>query len=610
MKALTRWVVVFIFVLFSGICQAAYLSPEYLAVSPDGKTLYVTAATSDELLLYDIVSGRTIGGWTLPCHPSGITVASDGTVYVTGGNADGDLYKLDATGKILARIKTGHTPLAPVVAGDGETVCVLNRFDNSVVAVDLATRKVRAAVQVLREPFAAALGSGGRRLFVANHLPGSPANGDMVAAAVSVIDMESFRLLKHVMLPNGSTDVRGITADPDGRFIYVTHMLGRFQFPTMQLERGWMNTAGLSIFNGISGEYINTVLLDDPDLGAANSWGVAVSPDGKHLIVAHAGTREISIIDRKALHLKLDKAAKGEKITDVANSAADVPNDLSFLANIRHRIKLGGDGPRGVAVTGDQVFTALYFSDALAEVRLDDGTLKSRAIPLGPAVDLSRDPVRYGEMLWNDATLCFQQWLSCASCHPDGRADGLNWDLLNDGTGNPKNTRSMLLSFHGNPSMALGVRANAGAAVRAGIKHIEFSVQQEEKTTAIDAYIQSLQPVPSPHLIKGRLTPAARRGKKVFFDQQIGCAKCHAKPLYLDKLLHDVGSAGPLDRPTDKFTTSTLMEVWRTAPYLHDGRYLTIEELMVEGKHGLPDNLFKSLSKQQIDDLIEFILSL
>ena len=30
------------------------------------------------------------------------------------------------------------------------------------------------------------------------------------------------------------------------------------------------------------------------------------------------------------------------------------------------------------------------------------------------------------------------------------------------------------------------------------------------------------------------------------------------------------------------FDTPTLIEVWRTAPYLHDGRYLTIEELIAE----------------------------
>ena len=34
--------------------------------------------------------------------------------------------------------------------------------------------------------------------------------------------------------------------------------------------------------------------------------------------------------------------------------------------------------------------------------------------------------MRRGEMLWNDGTMCFQHWQSCASCHPEGRMDALN----------------------------------------------------------------------------------------------------------------------------------------------------------------------------------------
>ena len=52
------------------------------------------------------------------------------------------------------------------------------------------------------------------------------------------------------------------------------------------------------------------------------------------------------------------------------------------------------------------------------------------------------------------------------------RPDALNWDLLNDGIGNPKNTLSLLLSHQTPPVMITGVRASAEDAVRAGIKYI------------------------------------------------------------------------------------------------------------------------------------------
>ena len=208
--------------LVGGACSAAYLSPEYFAAAPDGKTLYVTAATSGKLFLFDIAGGKVAGEWSLPCNPSGVAVASDGSVFVSGGGVDGALYKFSPAGKVLAKVETGHTPMSPVVGKDGTTVYVLNRFNNSVAAVDTAEMKLKATIAVLREPHAAVLGTGGKLLFVANHLPACRATDKVVAAAVSVVDTATFKVVKHTMLPNGSTGVRGIGATPDGQ-VHLRH---------------------------------------------------------------------------------------------------------------------------------------------------------------------------------------------------------------------------------------------------------------------------------------------------------------------------------------------------------------------------------------------------
>ena len=214
---------------------------------------------------------------------------------------------------------------------------------------------------------------------------------------------------------------------------------------------------------------------------------------------------------------------------------------------------------------------------------------------------------RQGEMLFNDATICYEHWLSCASCHPDGRADGLNWDLMNDSQGNPKNTKSMLLSHATPPSMAEGVRATAEVAVRAGIRHILFAERPEAESVAIDAYLRSLEPVPSPYRVGGRLSPAAERGREQF--NRLGCDRCHPVPLYTDLKMHDVGTRRT-DDYTNRFDTPTLVEVWRTAPYLHDGRYATIRDLLIEGRHGLEGGRGSLATEREIDDLAEFVLSL
>ena len=73
--------------------------------------------------------------------------------------------------------------------------------------------------------------------------------------------------------------------------------------------------------------------------------------------------------------------------------------------------------------------------------------------------------------------------------------------------------------------------------------------------------------------------------------------------------MHDVGSKGQYDR-AGEFDTPTLIECWRTAPYMHDGHYTTIERLLKEGKHGHVAGDVEGLTDQEINDLVEFVLSL
>jgi cytochrome c peroxidase len=216
--------------------------------------------------------------------------------------------------------------------------------------------------------------------------------------------------------------------------------------------------------------------------------------------------------------------------------------------------------------------------------------------------------IRNGEMLFNDAFLCFQNWQSCASCHPGGgRVDALNWDLMNDGIGNPKNTKSMLLAHKTPPAMITGARPDAEAAVRAGIRHIQFAVRPEEDAAAIDEYLKSLKPVQSPYLVKGRPSKPAQRGQKVF--NEAGCAACHPPPLYTDLKKYNIGTGKNLDE-NKPFDTPALIEVWRTAPYLYDGRAGTIREVLTKYNSGDKHGKTSNLTDDQINCLAEFLLSL
>jgi DNA-binding beta-propeller fold protein YncE/mono/diheme cytochrome c family protein len=592
--------------------------PSSIAASPDGKTVYVGLEDGGGGMAVVDPSGLapvrvlTSPG---PGPVRGVAVAEGGqTLIAAGGTLPGWLAWIDAaTGDVKRRVALGHSPRAPVVSANGSPrVWVLEPFDGRLVELDGATGKLVRRIAVGREPFAMARTPDGKTLVIANLLPAGQADQGVVASTVTLVDTAS-GTTRSVVLPNGSTAARGVAVSPDGSQAVVTHLIGRFHMPASQLDRGWMMTNAVSIVDLTTESLVGTALLDEIDRGAANPWGVAVSGDGSRIVVTHAGTHELSVIDRPAL-LK--------KLAETKPPAIPPANDLAFLVGLRTRVRLNADvpatgepllqGPRDAVMIGNDVFTPVHFANVLARMPLDASAAGAVVtLPLGPSSSPDT-PERRGERLFQDATVCFQGWQSCASCHPDTRADGLNWDLLNDSLGNPKNTKSLLLAMQTPPSMFLGVRADAPTAVRAGFHHILFAEPTTDQAKAVDAYLQALKPDPGPALVgeDRALGEAARRGQALFESARLRCAHCHPAPLYTDLKMHDVATRGPRDR-TDRFDTPTLVEAWRTAPYLHDGRYASFEALFREGRHGLPkDDGQAGLSDAELADLIAFLRSI
>ena len=591
--------------LFASLCSAIgwcssgpeVLSPLKPVVDPSGEHLYLTCATAPGIVVVDAGTAEVARVLSLPAPASGLAFSPEGErLYATCGEPVGRVLVLDpASGELIAEHRIGSAPCSPQVSPDGRTLWICDRFDHSVRAMDTADGSERARIGAAREPVAGALTPDGELLLVANLLPAGSSDGDYVSAEVTAIATAEGRVAARIRLPNGSTGLRDLCVSPDGQYAFATHILARYHLPTTQLERGWMNTNALSIIDVERRELLNTILLDDVDRGAANPWGVAVDAEGARLLVAHAGSHELSVIDLAGV---LEVLLGMEEAV-----AAEVPNDLSFLARLRRRIATTGRGPRGLAVVAGRAFAAEYFSDSLGVIDLDPEAYRpASSIPLG-AAEVTPSLARRGEMLFHDASLCFQQWQSCSSCHPDGRVDGLNWDLLNDGIGNPKNTKSLLLAHSTPPAMSTGARDTAEVAVRSGIRHIQFSVRPEEDAVAIDAYLRAMQPTRR----GGGDDAAVRRGGEVF--EKAGCAVCHPPPLYTDLKQYDLGLGAGLDRE-QAFDTPTLIEAWRTGPWLHDGRSSSLREVLTvhnpEGRHGST----AELGEAELDDLVAFLRSL
>lgn len=589
-------------VLLAG-AEERYLSPSALAMGAGGKVLYVACEDAESVQVFDTATEKVMAHYPVEKITDIALSPDQSRLFATAGSFNGAVHEIDAkSGKILRSLSAGHTPGSPVISADGKTLFYCNRFSRAdqmdVQAVDLATGKTKCSAKAIREPVTMKLSKDGDTLWVVNHLPLMAANLKQVFTSLCVYQSGTLEKLSTLDLPAGSFAVRGSAMSADGKYFFVSHTIGRFTVPTTHLDRGWINTSAVSIFDVAGRKYVNTVLLDDTMKGAANPWGIAVAGADDWLCVNASGTHELIVVNLKEMMKRL-AAVKNPQ---------EVVNDLSFLYGAKTRVPLEGQGARALAVSGGKVYSAMRFADSLNVVELwEDGPGAAVALPLG--VPKAADPVRSGEMAFNDASCCYQQWQSCASCHPDTRSDGTNWDLMNDGIGNPKQSRSMLYTHKTSPVMITGIRPSAEIAVVKGFTMIQFHEVTEDRLDAVNAYLKSLLPVPSPYLKPdGTMTESALRGK-VTFEGKAECAKCHVPPYYGDKKKHVFGLGSDSERDRE-FATPILIEVWRTAPYMYDGRAVTMKEVVTTDNKNNKHGNTKGLTPKEVEDLVTYVNSL
>ena len=125
------------------------------------------------------------------------------------------------------------------------------------------------------------------------------------------------------------------------------------------------------------------------------------------------------------------------------------------------------------------------------------------------------------------------------------------------------------------------------------------------------------------------ISPEAQRGLLLFRDKA-RCTKCHSGFNLTDEKFHNLG-IGWDDNKVDlgrymvtknaeelgAFKTPTLREIARTAPYMHDGRFKTLEDVVnfynqggVKNPHQDPLILPLELTKEEKHDLVQFLRTL
>ena len=545
--------------------------PRQLALSPDGKTLYVSTMYSNQI---DVI----------------------------------DLKKK----KVTDSIPTANEPFGLVTSADGTTLYVANYRSSSVSVIDLQEKKTTKTIQVDERPHTLTMTKDGQKIYVPHYLSGKisviETNENTVASVIKLADSPDQNDPKVSQgIPN---KLEQFVIAPDGKTAWVPHLVTNVDTPINFEE---------TVFPAISVidleedkelvdqrkelfEEINVLDVDNETLIVSNPYDVAFDPEGKKAYVVMAGSEDLVVFD----------LTRGGNATQVLR-------------------RIPGDNPRGIAISpdGSELYVHNAMSHDLTTIDTGGDSAYARAKLSGDNLPLIKeDPlsplVREGKQIFYSGNsddyatdITGNNWMSCASCHADGDINGLTLTTPKGPRNVPSNvkaTETGLFLWDGSrddfTDYILTIQGEMGGMLDYDAGE-ELPDDVQHMYDALFAYLDQPEsfPVPeSPYRADdGSLTDQAELGKELF-EGAGNCLSCHGGSQFtnsanaLDEdgklstdntdFLYDIGTANETDQPSEgdarahfqnprtpsQFDVPTLLGVFATAPYLHDGSAETIDD--------------------------------
>ncbi|MBW3541778.1 MAG: cytochrome C peroxidase [Planctomycetes bacterium] len=427
-------------------------------------------------------------------------------------------------------------------------------------------------------------------------------------------DKPALRVVHEVSLPFAPREQQLL---PDGRRVLIADAFGG-HLALVDLERGELESVR--------------------EVPGHNIRGLALSTDGRHLLVSHQGLNRLARTDEDDIHwglvvsgslrvLSLDavtdpgadilKGSWSVPLGDVGHGAGD-PGQIAPVDDHHVLVAAGGTGevldvdlrgpirrihvggrPIAIVLSADRssAYVADAFSDSVSVVTPDR---KGLEIPLGDMPKLSS--ADRGERLFYDAGLSHGGWFSCHSCHTDGHTNGNLADTLGDG------------SF-GSPKAVLplgGVAETAPWGWTGRITRLEDQIEKsvqttmhgqplsDEQTADLAAFLKTLRPPPR---LKHHLEQdAVERGRGLFGS--LRCDTCHVPPTYSSSESYDVGLTDEAGQR--RFNPPSLLGVGQRRGYFHDLRASSLRDAIAVHRH----QVSRELSPHELSDLVEFLRSL
>jgi cytochrome c peroxidase len=273
------------------------------------------------------------------------------------------------------------------------------------------------------------------------------------------------------------------------------------------------------------------------------------------------------------------------------------------------------------------------------------------------------EKIALGKQLFSDPRLSRTEAVSCSTCHDPARGF-TNGERVATGVDGKKGTRRPPSLFNVAFNRTFFWDGRAATLEEQALVPIQSAAEMDiradalaKKLNGIEVYRQQFQKVfggeatpqriaqaiatyertilsrdtPFDRYVQGdsrALSAQAVRGMKLFFGDA-RCVLCHKGPNLTDDDFHNVGIVedgqpdpgrrGVTGKPADqgKFKTPSLREVGRTAPYMHNGRFKTLTEVVQHYNFGGvtdaandyrdPQLQVLYLVEEQVADLVAFL---
>jgi len=589
--------------------EARYLNPREMVLSPDDHRLYVMCEASDEVRIVDTTSGKLVKVVAVGHMPRGISLSPDGRQIYVANSWDDTVSVIDASSlKVVRTLATGFEPNSVISDREGKTLYVANRLSSDISVIDLQSGQESKRLLAGRGASYLALSADGKLLYCTHVYPRIGAHRTPPESEVSVIDTDRQRVIERKPLHNVA-GVFHIALSADGKLGVAPQLRPKNLVPLAHVEHGWAFGDSLALFGDDVGGVVQ-VPIDELDRYFAMPYAAAITPDKSKLYVSSSGADSITVIDIPKM------------LSYVHASSGTIANDLSASSNyVVARIPVGRN-PKGLLLSGDgkRLYVANRLDDSISVIDTNNDTVVS-SIDLGGKQDMTS--LRRGERIFYTARFAFQGQFSCANCHIDATFDGLQWDLEPDGFGVDIVDNRSIEDLSGTEPFKWN-GGNANMATECGPRTEKYFYRSQSYNSAeladLVSYVMALPLRPNRYrLPAGELSPAQERGKAIFertkskngnpIPEKNQCAYCHSGPKFTNQQQLDVGSGKATDR-SPIVDVAHLRNVVYSAPYLHDGSAQSLEEIWTvfnpKDTHGVSNDL----TKDELNDLIEYLKTL